>query len=286
MNDSKFKKQLEELLAVWFEQAGGLEDTRYDSAYFDFHTITVLAVEFQDGPKVEIIARKSRDRESLLWAEVKVEQSDGVFTTNCYNPTSDERSIAVEIDSFNVDDERIGNLSVEDVNLYAEYYRSLLECDLSDLHSYTYEESDPVETDIDFENKAVRDCLVARFQEKLKCDKKTAEGVYDMWSSHTYDNLLDLVDSNIEPLFEANGSTLNINRENLSDFYHGVAKTSRKTGLSISDVLTTLDFIEQIRPFNEVEESVIEPLVDLVKPYWPLSYSYETPTEGECCGEC
>lgn len=285
MFEVNFEEQLTDLLWVWFGDTPLMQEkygeNEYEMTYIDLSAQAILAVQFVDGPRVELIAQKSRDRKTLLYTRVSVVDlyPGPLAYTTLYEPRAEEK-LSISIDTFkpDFDEENIGALTKDDIHEYSEAYRLMLERDLSDLEAY--------ESKAESKHDTARDCLVARFQEKLKCDKKTAEGVYDMWSSHSYDNLLDLVDSNIEPLFEADGSTLNIHRENLSDFYHGVAKTSRKTGLSISDVLTTLDFIEQIRPFTEVEESVIEPLVDLVKPYWPLSYSYETPTEGECCGEC
>lgn len=285
MFEVNFEEQLTDLLWIWFGDTPLMQEkygeTEYEMTYIDLSTQSILVVEFFDGPRVELIAQKSRDRKSLLYTRVSVVDlyPGPLAYTNLYEPQAEEkRSISIDTFKPEFDESNIGSLTKDDIHEYSEAYRLMLERDLSDLEAY--------ESKAESKHDTARDCLVARFQEKLKCDNKIAGSVYDMWSSHSYDNLLDLVDSNIEPLFEAEGSTLNIHRENLSDFYNGVAKTSRATGLSISDVLTTLDFIEQIRPFNEVEESVIEPLVDLVKPYWPLSYSYETPTEGECCGEC
>lgn len=285
MFEINFEEQLTDLLWVWFGDTPSMQEkygeSEYEMTYIDLSTQAILAVQFVDGPRVELIAQKSRDRKSLLYTRVSVVDlyPGPLAYTTLYEPRAEEK-LSISIDTFkpDFDEDNIGALTKDDIHEYSEAYRLMLERDLSDLEAY--------ESKTESKHDTARDCLVARFQEKLKCDKKTAEGVYDMWSSHSYDNLLDLVDSNIEPLFEADGSTLNVHRENLSDFYHGVAKTSRATGLSASTVLTTLDFIEQIRPFDEVEESVISPLVNLVKPHWPALYSDETPTEGECCGEC
>lgn len=285
MFENNFEEQLTDLLWVWFGDTPLMQEkygeTEYEMTYIDLSTQSILVAEFVDGPRVELIAQKSRDRKSLLWTRVSVVDlyPGPLAYSTMYEPQAEEkRSISIDTFKPEFDEDNIGALTKTDIHEYSEAYRLMLERDLSDLEAY--------ESKADTKADTARDCLVARFQEKLKCDKKVADGVYDMWTSHSYDNLLDLVDRNIEPLFEADGSKLNVHRENLSDFYHGVSKTSRATGLSTSDVLTTLDFIEQIRPFNEVEESVIKPLVDLVKPHWPALYSDETPTEGECCGEC